>query len=382
MGNKQTKNKKTEANGVNIQEKCICKYYIKFVGSSGIGTKTSLIKRIKENKFVNITEDNKSNYEKIIYKKNNKEFILYLIDSEAVENDKSDINSDKEKKIIKYVSYGFSDADCIVMGYDVTNKKSFEEIQEYYNKKIKEQNTINLIYLLGNKSDLNQNIEVKEEEGKEFADKNGIKYFQISVKNNENINNFINDLKINIENLDDNSLKFYGNPSKDEYKVVFVGDSGIGAKTCLINRLIYNQFDHNVYSTNGASYYSKLIKLRNGKEFKINIWDTAGQEVYQSVVKIYVKESDCIVIGYDITKRESYENIKSFWYKLAKDEAKVDLIYLIANKIDLYDDEEVSEYEAREYAKEYNLRFFQVSCQTSYGIKEFLNDLGNQLAKK
>ena len=78
MGNKQTKNKKTEANGVNIQEKCICKFYILFVGSSGIGTKTSLIKRIKENKFVNITEDNKSNYEKIIYKKNNKEFILYL----------------------------------------------------------------------------------------------------------------------------------------------------------------------------------------------------------------------------------------------------------------------------------------------------------------
>ena len=164
--------------------------------------------------------------------------------------------------------------------------------------------------------------------------------------------------------------------------MVFVGDSGIGAKTCLINRLIYNQFDPNVYSTNGASYCSKLIKLRNGKEFKINIWDTAGQEVYRSVLKIYIKESDCIVIGYDITKRESYENIKSFWYKLAKDEAKVDLIYLIANKIDLYDDEEVSEYEAREYAKEYNLRFFQVSCQTSNGIKEFLNDLGNQLAKK
>ena len=69
MGNKQTKNKKTEANGVNIQEKCICKYYIKFVGSSGIGTKTSLIKRIKEGKFENITEENKKIYEKIIYEK-------------------------------------------------------------------------------------------------------------------------------------------------------------------------------------------------------------------------------------------------------------------------------------------------------------------------
>ena len=53
-----------------------------FVGCSGIGTKTNLIKRIKEGKFVDLNEENKEIYEKIIYKNYNKEFILYLIDSD------------------------------------------------------------------------------------------------------------------------------------------------------------------------------------------------------------------------------------------------------------------------------------------------------------
>ena len=195
------------------------------------------------------------------------------------------------------------------MGYDITNKKSFEEIKDYYNKKIKENCYTNSIYLFGNKINLKQNIEVKEKEGKKFADKNGIKYFQISVKNNENINNLINDIKINIENLDNNSPKFYGNPSKDEYKVVFLWESGVCAKTCLITRLIYNKYDSNVLTTTGASVSLKLIKLRNGKEFKINLWDTVGQEKYRNIIKLYIKDSNCIVLGYDIIRKESYEKI-------------------------------------------------------------------------
>jgi len=224
MGNNQNKIKKLKQNSVNKDKKYIkdqSKYYILFVGSSGIGTKTSLIKRIKEDKFVDVTKDNNTIYEKIIYEKDNKEFILYLIDAEVAKKEYKELELDGEKLIVNIISNYPSNADCIIMGYDLTNKKSFEEIKEYYNNTIKDKFKIDLIYLLGNKIDLKNKIEVAIKEAKEFADKNNIKHFQLSVKNNKNIENFIKDLKINIEKIDDNCELLNANPSKKEYNVFF-----------------------------------------------------------------------------------------------------------------------------------------------------------------
>ena len=224
MGNNQNKIKKLKQNNVNKDKKYIndqSKYYILFVGSSGIGTKTSLIKRIKEDKFIDVTKDNNTIYEKIIYEKDNKEFILYLIDAEVAKKEYKELELDGEKLIVNIISNYPSNADCIIMGYDLTNKKSFEEIKEYYNNTIKDKFKIDLIYLLGNKIDLKNKIEVAIKEAKEFADKNNIKHFQLSVKNNKNIENFIKDLKINIEKIDDNCELLNANPSKKEYNVFF-----------------------------------------------------------------------------------------------------------------------------------------------------------------
>ena len=222
MGNNQNKIKKLKQNSVNKDKKYIkdqSKYYILFVGSSGIGTKTSLIKRIKEDKFVDVTKDNNTIYEKIICEKDNKEFILYLIDAEVAKKEYKELELDGEKLIVNIISNYPSNADCIIMGYDLTNKKSFEEIKEYYNNTIKDEFKIDLIYLLGNKIDLKNKIEVAIKEVKEFADKNNIKHFQLSVKNNKNIENFIKDLKINIEKIDDNCELLNANPSKKEYNL-------------------------------------------------------------------------------------------------------------------------------------------------------------------
>ena len=213
MGNKQ--------NNANKDKKHICKYYILFIGSNRIGTKTSLIKRIKGGKYVDVTKDNNTIYEKIIYEKDNKEFILYLIDAEVAKKEYKELELDGEKLIVNIISNYPSNADCIIMGYDLTNKKSFEEIKEYYNNTIKDKFKIGLIYLLGNKIDLKNKIEVAIKEAKEFADKNNIKHFQLSVKNNKNIENFIKDLKINIEKIDDNCELLNANPSKKEYNVFF-----------------------------------------------------------------------------------------------------------------------------------------------------------------
>ena len=87
-------------------------------------------------------------------------------------------------------------------------------------------------------------------------------------------------------------------------------------------------------------------------------------------------------MGYDITKKDSFENIKYFWYKCSQENVKTDLYYLIGNRSDLFLKEEVDVSEARDYAKENNMKFFLVSCRNDSGIKPFLNDLASKLIKK
>ena len=156
------------------------------------------------------------------------------------------------------------------------------------------------------------------------------------------------------------------------------GDPATGAKTSLINVLVKGEFDPSVSSTLNASYGTKTIVLKNGNKIISDIWDTAGQEKYM-MTKFYFINVECVILGYDITRKDTYENIKNYWYPESKELSNANLFYLIGNKADLYDQEEVSEQEAREYAKNNNMRFFLISCLNNTGIKEFVEDLAEEL---
>ena len=145
--------------------------------------------------------------------------------------------------------------------------------------------------------------------------------------------------------------------------------------------MVYDIFDIQVISTNGVSYWSKEIYSKNGNELLLDIWDTAGKEIYRNLITFFYFNADCIVLGYDITKKESFENIKSYWYPTSKKFSGLNLFYLIGNKIDLIDQEEVPESDAREYAKNNNMRFFLTSCKNKFGMKEFVEDLAEELEK-
>ena len=94
-----------------------------------------------------------------------------------------------------------------------------------------------------------------------------------------------------------------------------------------------------------------------------------------------MNEIDCAVIGYDITFRKSFEEAKNYWCPTVKELKYCNLIYLIANRMDLYEHEQVKEFEGENYAKSENLRFFEISCKTGDGILHFIKDLAKQLLK-
>ena len=166
-----------------------------------------------------------------------------------------------------------------------------------------------------------------------------------------------------------------------DYKIVFLGESGTGAKTCLINQIIYNEFE-NYSFTSPAVYYSTFIQVNLGI-IKLNLWDTAGQERFRSINGIFIKDSHCAILGYDITNKRSFKEIENYHYnKVQKILGDESLIYLVANKIDLIGEEEVSEKEAIDYAKEKGIKYFRVSAKTGEGVNELLEDIANSLIVK
>ncbi len=109
-------------------------------------------------------------------------------------------------------------------------------------------------------------------------------------------------------------------------KVVLLGESGVG-KTCIIARFINNTFEDNLISTTGASYAGKTMTFDEygGKSIKFEIWDTAGQEKYRSLTKIFYKDAGAAILVYDITRKESFDELQKYWLNQIKDFAPKDI---------------------------------------------------------
>ena len=109
-------------------------------------------------------------------------------------------------------------------------------------------------------------------------------------------------------------------------KVILLGESGVG-KRQLISRFINNVFEDNTTSTTGASYAGKIISFDefNGQSIKFEIWDTAGQEKYRALAKIFYKDARAAILVYDITRKETFEEIRNYWYNQIKEYAPKDI---------------------------------------------------------
>jgi len=162
-------------------------------------------------------------------------------------------------------------------------------------------------------------------------------------------------------------------------KVVLVGESGVG-KTCIISRFISGAFDSNVSSTNGASYASKNVQYdKLGKSLLLDVWDTAGQEKYRALTKFFYKDAKVAILVYDITRMDTFNSVKNFWYEQVKENGPKNIVIGIAgNKCDLYEKEEVNENEARKFAESIGAIFALTSAQTNSGINELFRDVGNK----
>ena len=163
-------------------------------------------------------------------------------------------------------------------------------------------------------------------------------------------------------------------------KVVLLGESGVG-KTSIISQFTSNKFNPRCATSVSAQFISKNKEFPEyQKTIKFDIWDTVGQEKYRSLAKIFYKDAKVIIFVYDITTEFSFKALKDFWYKETVNNADNDPIFaLVANKIDLYQEQQIKNEVGKAFADEIGAIFQTTSAMSNSGINILFDHLGKKI---
>ena len=163
----------------------------------------------------------------------------------------------------------------------------------------------------------------------------------------------------------------------ESLKVVLLGESGVG-KTSIISQLMEQEFNDEQTATTGATFSTKTMVFDN-KGICFEIWDTAGQEKYRALTKMFYKDAGAAILVYDITRQTSFEELKNYWANQVRENAPKKIVLAVAaNKSDLIDTEQVDEKTGRAFAKEIGAIFKSTSAKNQKGIEELFKDIGNK----
>jgi len=158
------------------------------------------------------------------------------------------------------------------------------------------------------------------------------------------------------------------------FKLLLVGDSGVG-KTSILLRYTAGEFKGDTRNTVGVDLKVKMVNFR-GTKLKLTIWDTAGQERFRTLTSAYYRGAHGIVLVYDITARDSFENLQHWLSEVdiySTNEQCVKL--LIGNKSDMGSERTVSKKEGQAFAREHNMLFIEASAKTQDGINQAFDEL-------
>ena len=149
---------------------------------------------------------------------------------------------------------------------------------------------------------------------------------------------------------------------ENDLKTILLGIQGVG-KTNLIKIATGRKFEEEQNSTLSVSFFEKKIVI-DKLEYKIDLWDTIGQENLRQLTKLFYNNSKIVIFVYDITSLKSFEELKS-WHEEVIDQVGNDIIKgVVGNKMDLYYNEQVKEEQGKEFAKSIGAEYLSISAKT------------------
>ena len=313
--------------------------------------------------------------------------------------------------------YLSKNADCAIIVYDITNRESFNyitELIEKFKEKCEKENYI--LVLVGAKCDLENKRKVSYKEGKKFADEHDMKFYESSSKerinideifldtaydiykngnkgldikenyinenNDEKSNNYSESINTNEAKIDDNKNKIKDikihmltdKRIKYDYSLnyILVGDSSTG-KSKIIDGFLHKEIGY--WRTFGIDYDLSTIQIEN-TIYKITIYDFGDDKNSRHINTRAMKNFglDCAIVVYDITNRESFEDVEE-WINICKNNCKENVsLVLVGNKCEQEDGREVSYEEGQKLADKNGMKFYEATYKTGKNINEIFLD--------
>ncbi|KAI1812692.1 ras-domain-containing protein [Poronia punctata] len=179
-------------------------------------------------------------------------------------------------------------------------------------------------------------------------------------------------------------------------KLVLLGEAAVG-KSSLVLRFVNNDFQENKEPTIGAAFLTQKCNLPS-RTIKFEIWDTAGQERFASLAPMYYRNAQAALVVYDLTKPTSLVKAKHWVAELQRQASPGIVIALVGNKLDLTNDSDsmqdggegvegedsgdarkISTEEAKSYAEEESLLFFETSAKTGHNVADVFTAIANAI---
>ena len=199
-------------------------------------------------------------------------------------------------------------------------------------------------------------------------------------------NNDTNNISLDSENKEENSISKYDientneNLNKYEYKIILLGDVNVG-KTAIFQRFLTDKFSNDYHCTINCEYKAHSLKLNNNTFVNLKLWDTAGTEKYRSVTRSYYKNTNGIVLIFDLTVRKSFNQLKKWVNEIKEYCPKESEIILVGNKSDCFN-RTVAKEEAKLFAKKNDYDYIETSALNGTNVLLLFETLSKKLVEK